>query len=84
MVLIIFFALIVLISISKMLTTYVGDNYFLQLLSQTWDGIYNLLSFGALIILMFSFGVSVQTSQRLKDDICKQCMRKILKRYARD
>jgi len=83
-VLIIFFVIISIIAIAKTLTTYVGENYYLRLLSDTWDGMYNILSYGALIVLMFSFGISIQTSQRLKDDICKQCMRKILKRYIGD
>lgn len=83
-VLVIFFAVLSFIAVARIFTFYDGDNYFLQLLSQTWDGIYNILSYGSLISLMISFGVSVQLSQRLKDEkehkICRECIMNVLER----
>jgi hypothetical protein len=63
-----FFIGLALMIVARIFTVHYGVNWLLDELSQTYDFIYNMVSFGALVMIVFAFGVSVQTSQRLKSD----------------
>lgn len=79
----VFFATLGTILVARVFTVHYGVNWLLDSLSECYDFIYSLISYGALLMLIFSFGVSIQTSQRLKDDEeyhIKQECNKVLKK----
>lgn len=77
-----FFIIMILLLIVRFFTVHYGVSWFLDRLSEAYDFVYNLISFGALLMVIFAFGISIQTSQRLKDDVeynVRQECKKILK-----